>query len=422
MSVYTAIEIAAWIVAAAVVGSFVGWLLSLARRDDRLAQELEASDARARDAATTVATREREVIQLTEQAQRVAMEGRETAGALRVQLAAAQDHRDQARASLADARAEIERLRAEGRALSDQLERAQKQLQDARAAVDHLTGECTNAQRLLAAVEVERDQAIDDRDVNRAKVTHLATLQGERDRALGQAEALTLRLDDAVERRTKAEDALIAARAEADRLRRVLESGTGIEADEGLLAVRTAERDGLADTVTRLDALYADVVQAHADAQGVIAGLKQTLEAERIDHAASRATLTAVLQERNHLRALIGQAGNAPPLVAPFADAVDRITDVFDAELSDSVEDDRWDDLSRLRGIGAKTASKLAGLGIVRFDQVADLDGAAMDELARTLGMAPERIRQQDWPGQARALLADRGQPGGDQSGGSAST
>lgn len=417
VSVYTALEIAAWIVAATVVGCCIGWLLSLARRDDRLARELEAADTRARSAATTVATREREIIQLTEQAQRVAIEGRETAGALRVQLAAAQDHRDQARASLADARADIERLRAEGRASADQLERAKKQLADARAAIDHLTGECTNAQRLLATAEVERDHALNERDEKRAAVERLEALQGERDRAVGQADALSLRLDDAVERRTRTEDALVAARAEVDRLREAIATGSGLEGEETLLAVRTAERDTLAASVTRLEALFADANQARADAEGVIAGLKQTLEAERIDQAASSATLTAVLQERNHLRALLGTSVSAPPnnAAAPSAPPDDApapsvpprpSSEVDTVDLAaESITDGRWDDLSRLKGIGAKTASKLAGIGIIRFDQLAELDEDGLDAVARSIGMPIERVRQQDWPGQAQALL-----------------
>lgn len=479
MSLYTAFEIVAWLVAAAGVGCVMGWFLSLARRDENLARDMDTANARARGAAAEIAAREREVIQLTEQAQRVAIEGRETAGALRVQLAAAQDHRDQARASLADVRAELERQRAEGRAQGEQLDRVSKQLSDARAAIDHLTGECTNAQRLLAGAEVERDQAVAELAIKRAALSSMTELQGQRDRAVGQSDALALRLDDALARRAQAEDALAAARAELDRARQRLsmppDDMSGLEPDAAALVAARTERDALGETVKRLDELYAAAVEAKAAAEERVAALTKALEAERIDHAACRATLTAVLQERNHLRAT-RQSSIAPPApsapatddsgeddggedetlatsvlprivpddpaaapdepapadeqpaasarpkptapparVAPQASAV-RIEDVSDLHPTEArrrarsiIEDfgvpESTDNLRDLRGIGAKTAQKLRGLGIVSFAQIARLELEAVQVIARAVGLAPERVLRDDWPAQARARL-----------------
>jgi predicted flap endonuclease-1-like 5' DNA nuclease len=329
------------------------------------------------------------------------MEGRETAGALRVQLAAAQDHRDQARTTLSDARAELERQRAENRAQGEQLERLAKQLSDARGAIDHLTGECTNAQRMLAAAEVERDQALAELDIKRAALSSMNELQGQRDRAVGQSDALSQRLDDALSRRTQAEDALAAARAELDRMTQRLsnppEDLTGLDPDAAAaIAARTAERDALADTVHRLDGLYAEAVQAKADAQAKVTELNRALEAERIDHAACRATLTAVLQERNHLRAL--RQSSAPPAAPdPAAEARALVQNMGEAPAED--------DLQALKGIGAKTAKRLTGLGIVSFEQIARLEPAAVEVIAKAVGLSPERVLREDWPGQARAQL-----------------
>ena len=481
MSLYTAFEIAVWLVAAAGVGCVMGWLLSLARRDENLARDMDTANARARGAAAEIAAREREVIQLTEQSQRVAIEGRETAGALRVQLAAAQDHRDQARSSLADVRADLERQRAEGRAQGEQLERVSKQLSDARAAIDHLTGECTNAQRLLAGAEVERDQAIAELAIKRAALSSMTELQGQRDRAVGQADALSLRLDDALARRAQAEDGLAAARADLDRARQRLSMPpaeiSGLEPDAAaLVASRTAERDALAETVKRLDGLYERALEDKSAADNRIAALTEALESERIDHSACRATLTAVLQERNHLRAA-RQSSIAPPAPAPAPDdsvktdpiepldlggedetlatanlprimpirerstpdetpkarpkptappvqfqpesdtkSAVRIEDVSDLHPTEArrrarsiIEDfgapDDTDNLRDLRGIGAKTAQKLRGLGIVSFAQIARLEPEAVQVIARAVGLAPERVLRDNWPAQARARL-----------------
>lgn len=484
MSLYTAFEIAAWLVAAAGVGCVIGWLLSLARRDENLARDMDTANARARGAAAEIAAREREVIQLTEQAQRIAIEGRETAGALRVQLAAAQDHRDQARSSLADVRAEFERQRAEGRAQGEQLERVSKQLSDARGAIDHLTGECTNAQRLLAGAEVERDQAVAELAIKRAALSSMTELQGQRDRAVGQADALSLRLDGALARRAQAEDSLVSARADLDRARQRLSmlpgEMSGFEPDAAALVASRTERDALAERVKRLDGLYAKAMDAKAAADTQITSLTRALEAERIDHSACRATLTAVLQERNHLRA-VHQSSIVPAVPAPepepepdperadsaeerrdaasedetistailpivprirepstAADAVSvrptrtappaqfapegdsgsalRIEDVSDLHPTEArrrarsiIEEfgapEDTDNLRELRGIGAKTAQKLRGLGIVSFAQIARLEPEAVQVIARAVGLAPDRVLRDNWPVQARARL-----------------
>jgi predicted flap endonuclease-1-like 5' DNA nuclease len=473
VSLYTAFEIAAWLVAAAGVGCVIGWLLSLARRDEALARDMDTANARARGAAAEIAARAREVILLTEQAQRIAIEGRETAGALRVQLAAAQDHRDQARSGLADVRADFERQRAEGRAQGEQLERISKQLSDARGAIDHLTGECTNAQRLLAGAEVERDQAVAELSIKRAALSRMTKLQGQRDRAVGQADALSLRLDGALARRAQAEDNLATARSELGRAQQRLSmlpgEMSGFEPDAAALVASRTERDALAERVKRLEGLYAKAIGAKTAADNQITSLTRALEVERIDHSACRATLTAVSQERNHLRALhqssmvapapapepadeqgdaasenetlvtallpgmtrllepstpaeavsVRPTRTAPP--AQFAPQSDpgsavRIEDVSDLHPTEArrrarsiIEGfgapDDTDNLRELRGIGAKTAQKLRGLGIVSFAQIAQLEPDAVQVVARAVGLAPDRVLRDNWPAQAQTTL-----------------
>lgn len=63
-------------------------------------------------------------------------------------------------------------------------------------------------------------------------------------------------------------------------------------------------------------------------------------------------------------------------------------------------------DLTVIRGIGPKTQDALYALGVTRLRQIADWDGAAVDEMAARLGHLGTRIIGEDWPAQARALLA----------------
>ncbi len=64
------------------------------------------------------------------------------------------------------------------------------------------------------------------------------------------------------------------------------------------------------------------------------------------------------------------------------------------------------DDLKRISGVGPELESRLNKLGIIKFEQIANLTDAeiaAIDDVLNFKG----RIEREDWPGQARALLAE---------------
>ena len=64
------------------------------------------------------------------------------------------------------------------------------------------------------------------------------------------------------------------------------------------------------------------------------------------------------------------------------------------------------DDLSQLSGVSAELAARLAGLGVIKFEQIAnfsDDDIANVDEALALDG----RIEKDDWVGQARRLVAE---------------
>jgi hypothetical protein len=63
------------------------------------------------------------------------------------------------------------------------------------------------------------------------------------------------------------------------------------------------------------------------------------------------------------------------------------------------------DDLEMISGIGRVLARRLTDAGIVTF---ADVAGSTIEQLAAVSGLPMERIREQDWGGQARELLTAR--------------
>lgn len=66
------------------------------------------------------------------------------------------------------------------------------------------------------------------------------------------------------------------------------------------------------------------------------------------------------------------------------------------------------DDLTKIKGIGPKLEDMLHRQGVTRFEQIAAWDRAEIERLAGLIGRTQGRIRNEDWAGQARALIAAR--------------
>ena len=63
------------------------------------------------------------------------------------------------------------------------------------------------------------------------------------------------------------------------------------------------------------------------------------------------------------------------------------------------------DDLTTLKGIGAVSSERLAGIGVTRFAQLAAWSEADIDTYGARIKVSPERIRREDWVGQARTVV-----------------
>jgi predicted flap endonuclease-1-like 5' DNA nuclease len=58
-----------------------------------------------------------------------------------------------------------------------------------------------------------------------------------------------------------------------------------------------------------------------------------------------------------------------------------------------------------IKGIGEVTAERLAGLGVDSTEQIAAWQDADIDRVASEIKVSAERIRREDWVGQARSLV-----------------
>jgi len=66
--------------------------------------------------------------------------------------------------------------------------------------------------------------------------------------------------------------------------------------------------------------------------------------------------------------------------------------------------DDKRDDLKRIKGIGPSIERTLNGLGVCRFQQLAEMSEYDIDRVAQQLKGFRSRIYREDWIGQARDL------------------
>ena len=64
------------------------------------------------------------------------------------------------------------------------------------------------------------------------------------------------------------------------------------------------------------------------------------------------------------------------------------------------------DDLTRMKGVGPKVITTLAGLGVTRYDQIASWTDADIDRVDAQLGAFKGRVRRDQWVEQAKLLAA----------------
>lgn len=94
-----------------------------------------------------------------------------------------------------------------------------------------------------------------------------------------------------------------------------------------------------------------------------------------------------------------------PPAAGTFAGVGEAIARGAQDEVRAEAEPaGEGDDLRQIKGLGPKLATTLNALGITRFDQIAAMTEADLDELDTKLGAFAGRSRRDNWVEQARFL------------------
>lgn len=84
-------------------------------------------------------------------------------------------------------------------------------------------------------------------------------------------------------------------------------------------------------------------------------------------------------------------------------EAIDEVE--FVEELDDVDESNQRDNLKKIKGVGPAIEKTLNEMGIVRFQQIADMSEYDIDRVAQRLKGFRSRIYREDWIGQARDYL-----------------
>lgn len=97
--------------------------------------------------------------------------------------------------------------------------------------------------------------------------------------------------------------------------------------------------------------------------------------------------------------------GVASEMTAAVEDVIDQFVGI-DAHPSGQVADGAGDPLTQLKGLGPKAASRLAEIGVTRFEQIASWDDADIAAIDAQMGAFKGRIRRDRWVDQAKLLAA----------------
>lgn len=215
------------------------------------------------------------------------------------------------------------------------------------------------------ALDISSRKALEERD------RQLTVLQTERDQAREETLSLNARIDE-----------LTRSVEDITRQKALLETGPRTLGD---LAGITAERDQL----------RAALNQANANIQTANAKLQEQSE---------RLLLQSAELERLHTALPSTPAPPTPPAVSEVTAAALAATGL----VIPPVEQGRVDDLKEIIGIGPFIESKLRGLGLQTFKQIALLTPAMLEKVAENIEYFQGRIGRENWIEQCKALHFDK--------------
>jgi predicted flap endonuclease-1-like 5' DNA nuclease len=220
----------------------------------------------------------------------------------------------------------------------------------------------------LKSAEEARDESLEDASRLQVEIVRLKGELSEARRRLAVLEHDAEALADARARISDLETELAAGAplaAEADRLRKALEAERA-----------RAERISRRAAETAHDTTYA---------------MWDRVVRERVDAAVARDT-DRLKAEVDHLREVV-------------AEKEERLRALTSGSSTTAAVRADLPPVTAIKGIGARIAGILADHGIATIPDIADLTDDDIDALALEMPIYPGRIRDDDWVGQARAIL-----------------
>ena len=222
----------------------------------------------------------------------------------------------------------------------------------------------------VQALDASSRKALDERD------KQLTTLQAERDKL--QAE------------RDKAREETLSLNVRIDELTRSVED---ITRQKALLETGPRTLGDLAGVTSERDQLRAALNQANANIQAANAKLQE--QSDRLQDKSA---------ELERLRVSLPSHPIATPAVSEVAATALAATGL----VIPPVEQGREDDLKEIIGVGPFIESKLRGLGLQTFQQIALLTPAMLEKVAENIEYFQGRIGRENWIEQCKALHFDK--------------
>jgi len=150
--------------------------------------------------------------------------------------------------------------------------------------------------------------------------------------------------------------------------------------------------------IGRLVALGAAVAAAAAGTGAAIWAKRKAEE----DAALEREIVGIVEDEAKETPVAKPAAERAPAADTPVAKPVAEPAPAAGAD--DGTQADA-DELTDIKGIGAISKERLASIGVTTFAQIAAWSDDDLEAASAIIKISPERIRREDWVGQARAMV-----------------
>ncbi len=387
--------------------------------EERVRAELEVAEATAAvraELGETLAT----IVAERDEAEQATQE-------LAVRLDRASEDLDRALDDRDTALEELQRLHGEYDAIAAEGERLRTEIADLHRHRAELTAQLDEAQQLLTAEEERAGVLTDERESARTELATVTAAHSAAERELAtardqlhhlevRAAAAEGQVDDAHETLRRAEERVLDLEAQlmsSERARHDVEE----QAHANAQTAREARR-ALIDHVNRSSrATSRDPISLGSSGSASSAARVRSQDPTR--SSPWRPGSSSVSHERtdDDVMPLHEYDLDVAPRTALPRGLRDIVTDVSTERATTTAADPiritgsstGADDLTRISGVGPVLQRKLQMQGITTFAQIATLSEAEIDELHSKLHGFPERIRTDDWVGQARALLSRDG-------------